>query len=82
MDLNRTHVRALVACRDELETEITSMSFSIGRKKDIVTKLNLVLQEVCNHVWMTDFVESTNEYGEVDTVIICDVCSIVKETTT
>ena len=80
MDPILSHVRVLIACRDELETEITSMSFSITRKKDIVTKLNLVLEKVCEHVWTTDFIESTNEYGEVDTVIICDICSLVKNT--
>jgi len=80
MDHSLSHVRVLIACRDELETEITSMSFSITRKKDIVTKLNLVLEKVCEHVWTTDFIESTNEYGEVDTVIICDICSLVKNT--
>jgi len=80
MDHSLSHVRVLIACRDELETGITSMSFSITRKKDIVTKLNLVLEKVCEHVWTTDFIESTNEYGEVDTVIICDICSLVKNT--
>ena len=79
MDISLNHVRVLVACRDELEMDITSMSFSISRKKDIVTKINLLLQMICEHVWMTDFIESTNEYGEVDTVVVCDICSIVKD---
>ncbi len=80
MDISLNHVRVLVACRDELETEITSMSFSISRKKDIVTKLNLVLQSICQHVWVTDFIEATDEYGEVDTIVMCDICSIAKNT--
>ena len=79
MSVSLNHVHVLVACRDELETEITSMSFSISRKKDIVTKLNLVLLSVCQHVWTTDFIESTNEYGDVDTIVICDICSIAKD---
>lgn len=74
MDIND-----LVSFRDELEIEITSMSISIDKKKDIVSKLNSILEKTCKHVWIREDVESTNEYGEVDTFFICEICSIVKK---
>ena len=65
-------LNTLILVKKKLESEIMFLKSDIMEKQEILRKIKRVIDENCQHNWITDDIDIGPEHTE--RIIYCDIC--------
>tara|TARA_Y100000996_G_scaffold411316_1_gene395235 strand:+ start:1141 stop:1389 length:249 start_codon:yes stop_codon:yes gene_type:complete len=66
--------KALYDIRDKLTDEIHSLNNELFEKKLRLNTVMNIIRKNCEHVWITDYIDSINGYKESQMIKYCEKC--------
>ena len=70
-------LNTLILVKKKLENEIMFLKSDIMEKQEILRKIKRVIDNNCQHNWITDYIDTDPEHTE--RIIYCDICERSKE---
>jgi len=62
-----------------IERDIWSLGFKLQERKDLVEKINIYIQNECEHDFIIDFIDSMKDYDKgTQKIVYCSKCDFVK----